>query len=115
MKSTAGDCAQEASMTNTPDSYIQTRDGAATSFVGPDAIRLFQAATLKSHIKLYAKSRIIPTRGVSFTKMLRMAADLQGLPPYKRFQNVQQAADKVCADLDAWMAAMKSALPIVEG
>ena len=54
------------------DSFIQHTAGGIL-FSGPDAIRLQQAITLRSAIKMYVRSggQIIPTRGMGITKMLK--------------------------------------------
>ncbi len=89
-------------MTN---SHISTGPG-GTMFAGPDAIKLYQAKTLATFLRLYAKSGIIPTRGVTITKMLASAHALTG-KRYKRGDAV-----KAAADLDHWSSVMLSALPV---
>jgi len=51
------------------DSFI-SHSPSGTLFSGPDAIRLQQAITLRSAIKMYVRSggQIIPTRGMGITK-----------------------------------------------
>jgi hypothetical protein len=102
-------------MTNTPDSFIKTSD-AATSFVGPDAIKLYQAKSLEKMLRLYAKTGMIPTRGVTLTKMLTLAANIIGRDkPYPKARTRQAAAERAADDLKTWSSTMLSALPIVEG
>lgn len=92
------------------ESYIQTSaTGDATSFVGPDATELFRAITLKSAIKMHAACGIIPTRGMTITKMLKLAERYSG----KTYGRGQHAAAVAVADLDIWIATMKSALPVI--
>lgn len=92
------------------ESFIQTNAaGNATGFVGPDAIELFRAVTLKGAIQLYAQCRIIPTRGMTISKMLKLASRFSG-KSYGRGQY-----DAAVADLDVWIATMKAALPVVPG
>lgn len=77
-----------------------------TMFVGPDATNLFRAMTLASSLGLYAKCGIIPTRGVTISKMLAMASQYTG-KKYKRGD-----AAKAQSDVKIWCDAMKAALPI---
>lgn len=87
------------------DSHV-TISAHATSFVGPDATNLFRALTLKQGIAMHRKFGMIPTRGATITRMLAMASEYSG-KPYKRGQHAQAEAD-----LQAWIDAMKCALPI---
>lgn len=82
----------------------------ATTFAGPDAVALFQAVQLRSAINMYVETggRLIPTRGVTITKMLAFATRLTG-QKYKRTQ-----AKQALVDLDAWIATMRIALPVRE-
>lgn len=91
------------------DSYISHSAG-GTTYSGPDAVRLQQAITLKSAIKMYVMSsgQIIPTRGMGITKMLALAGTITG-KKYKRSQATQAQAD-----LHIWIETMKSALPIFQ-
>lgn len=90
------------------DSYIGTRGGKCTSFVGSDATNYVRAELLASSLRLYDKCKIIPTRGVTATKMLKMATGYTG-KTYKRGEYVR-AAD----DVKAWANEMKAALPVIE-
>ena len=91
------------------DSFIK-HTSSGPMFVGPDAVRLQQAITLRSAIKMYVMSsgQIIPTRGMGITKMLKLAGDVTG-KTYKRSQTTEAQAD-----LHIWIETMKSALPIFE-
>lgn len=89
------------------ESYIETGSRGVTSFVGPDATHLFQAVTLRSSLRLYAKIGMFPTRGVTITRMLALATQFTG-KTYKRGQ-----AEKAAADVSVWIEAMKCAIPIV--
>jgi hypothetical protein len=90
------------------DSFIgvNAKTGNAQSFVGPDAVALYQAAVLKSAIGLLQKG-IKPTRGYTMTKALAAAGRLTG-KTYKRTQS-----DAAIADIEQWILAMKLALPVV--
>ena len=91
------------------DSYISHSAG-GTTYSGPDAIRLQQAITLRSAIKMYVMSsgQIIPTRGMGITKMLKLAGGVTG-KTYKRTQTAEAQQD-----LHIWIETMKSALPIFQ-
>lgn len=88
------------------DSHIKIGTG-GTLFAGEDATRLFQAMTLASALGLYAKCGMIPTRGVTITKMLALATTFTA-KKYKRGD-----AAKAQEDVRQWCEAMKAALPIV--
>jgi hypothetical protein len=88
------------------ESYIKHSTG-GTMLVGPDAVNLFRALTLKSSLGLYAKCGMIPTRGVTITKILALATEYTG-KKYKRGD-----AAKAEADVKAWCDAMRAALPDV--
>jgi hypothetical protein len=89
------------------DSYIEARNGQCVSFVGGDATNYVRATILSTSLRLYAQSGIIPTRGVTATKMLKMATGYTG-KTYKRGQYEQAATD-----VFKWASEMKAALPIV--
>jgi len=88
------------------DSHIDLTNG-GTSFVGHDAVNLFRAMTLKSSIRMYMKCGLIPTRGVTITKMLVMAGEYTG-KTYKRGQG-----ELAMNDLVVWIETMKCAMPVV--
>lgn len=93
------------------DSYVATRNGKVSALVGPDAVNLFRAIQLKGAIKLYRQTGMIPTRGVTITKMLEIATKDYTHKAYKG-KNKCEAAE---ADLQEWVEAMKAAMPVVEG
>lgn len=90
------------------DSYITVTNGKCSSFVGSDAVNYVRAELLASSLKLYAATKIIPTRGVTISKMLAMATGYTG-KAYKRGDAIK-AAD----DVKKWANEMKAALPVVE-
>lgn len=93
-------------ITTKPDaSEINVHPGGVT-FAGRDAVHLFRAITLKSGISLHQKCGMIPTRGMTITKMLAMAEEFTG-KKYKRGDH--QGA---IADLQVWIDTMKAAMPI---
>ena len=92
------------------DSYIEYSKGRgeATSYVGSDATQLFRVNMLKSSIKLWMKTGMMPTRGIGIRKMLKMAEQYTG-----RKYKTSEAAYAV-EDLHNWVTCMVSALPIKE-
>ena len=80
----------------------------STTFVGPDAIKLYRAVTLKHSIKMWVDHGIIPTRGVTITHMMKLATGYTGIT-YKRGP---AGAAMAIEDLDKWINAMKAAIPI---
>jgi len=92
------------------DSHIVVKNNRCTTFVGGDAVNYVRAEFLASALKLYhdSKGRIIPTRGVTAMKMLKMATEYSG-KNYKRGDYLQASAD-----VKKWADEMKAALPKVE-
>lgn len=64
------------------DYLARTNNG--TSFAGSD-MDIFRATMLAGSLRLFAKTGMIPTRGVTGAKMLKMANELTG-HVYKRGQ-----------------------------
>lgn len=87
--------------------YSKSR-GEATSYVGRDATQLYRVNMIKISIKLWMKTGMMPTRGVTITKLLKMAEQYTGRK-YKK----SEAAYAV-EDLHNWVTTMVSALPIEE-
>ena len=90
------------------DSELHTRDGQVVAYVGPDATELFRAKAIKAAISLHGKTGMIPTRGVTITKLFAMAQGYTG-KKYKRGEH-----DRAVNDLAVWINTMASALPIIE-
>lgn len=88
-----------------PDSSIDVRTNGGASYVGPDAVNLFRCATLRASIQLHMRCGLIPTRGVTITRLFAMATEYTG-KRYKRGAHAQ-----CVADLDVWIATMKTAIP----
>lgn len=89
------------------DNSAITLSNGATTYTG-DAIPLFQAVTLKGALKLYAKCGMIPTRGMTITKMLKLASSITG-KPYKRGD-----AMKAHDDMSTWIDAARTAMPVID-
>jgi hypothetical protein len=88
------------------DSNITVSRG-SIGFNGEDAVKLYQATLLVSSLKMWAKHKMIPTRGVTITKMLKLATTFTGIP-YRRCD-----ADRAAADVQIWADNMKLALPVI--
>lgn len=82
------------------------RHNGGTTLAGPDAVNLFRAITLVSALRLYARTRMLMTRGATPTRLLAWAKEYTG-KTYKRGDYVQ-AAD----DVQKWVNTMKAALPV---
>lgn len=88
------------------NSYIEyDQKGRGVAFVGKDAVNLYRAAMLASALKMYARSGIRMTRGLSPTRMLQEAKGYTG-KGYKRGEYLEAAAD-----VGVWVETMKTALP----
>jgi len=95
-------------MTTTLESYITINQfGNTSGYVGPDATELFRVMCLTNALGIYHKTGLIPTRGVTISKMLAMAGQIT----QKRYKR----GDVVMAieDLRLWCVNMRSALPEV--
>lgn len=91
------------------DSYVEVFAGGGVAMVGTDAISLYRAQLLLSHIKLYLKTGIIPTRGVTGPKMLVLAMSIT-----KNEYKGNGKYDRALVDLRNWVETMKAAMPIME-
>lgn len=89
------------------DSEVRLNDG-STAYVGQDATLLFAAVTLRSAIKLHKKTGMIPTRGMTITKMLAQAGKIAN-KTYRRGEH-----DRAINDLTIWINTMKAAIPVVD-
>jgi hypothetical protein len=69
---------------------------------------LYQATALRVSLELYKKTGMIPTRGVTITKMMQLATTFSK-KPYKRGQ-----IDVAIQDVKEWCEAMKAAMPIID-
>ena len=92
----------------TKNSEVVLHASGGTTFAGPDAMKLFKAITLRSAIRMHQRSGMIPTRGVTITKMFALAGEFTA-KRYKRGEHEQ-----ALADLDVWIATMKAAMPITD-
>lgn len=80
--------------------------GQVTGYFGPDAVHFARVRMLRSSIKLWKQTGLIPTRGVGIKRMLAMASEYTGKPYHTR--NIEAAL----TDLDTWLATMAAALPV---
>lgn len=86
------------------DSYISTNAG-GTSFVGPDAVRLFRAMQVRGALKMW-KAGLKVRRGIRLKDLLGVVSEHTG-KTYKKSD-----LDTAIADLVQWIEAMKAALPV---
>ena len=86
-------------------SHIDHRTGGGSSYVGPDAVNLYRAVTVASGLRMYARSKMLLTRGATITVLLRIAGEYTG-KKYKRGQ-----AELASEDMRVWIETMKAALP----
>jgi hypothetical protein len=89
------------------DSYVEVGSG-GTTFVGPDATRLFAAISVRSALNLYLQAQIKANRAYTPKNMVAFVTGITG-KTYNRGRSGQIAA---LHDLGLWIAAMKSALPV---
>ena len=68
------------------------------TFTGTAGVNTYRVATLAKMIKLHRDTGMIPTRGVTITKMFKIAQEYTG-KAYKR-----GAHDQAIADLQEWLA-----------
>ncbi|TXH15266.1 MAG: hypothetical protein E6R03_07505 [Hyphomicrobiaceae bacterium] len=66
----------------------------------PDQMRRFHMAQVRAAIKLYAKTKLVPTRGVTITKLLEMAGTYTG----DKYFCSQQGYEAAIKDLDNLLA-----------
>ncbi len=96
-------------MTATVESYITVNQfGNTSGYVGPDATNLFRVMCLTNALGIYHKTGMIPTRGMTASKMLAFAGQVTQ-KRYKRGEIVS-----AIEDLRMWCVNMKSALPEVQ-
>lgn len=91
----------------TQDSEIVHHNG-GTTFAGPDAVSLVRAVYLKQALVMYARSKLLMTRGATPGFMLVEATKYTG-HKYKR-----GAYTEAAKDLADWIATMKAALPVTD-
>lgn len=81
-----------------------SRDG--RTFTGPQAVGVFQAATLWASLGLYEKTGIKPTRGVGLKRMMELASAITG----KTFKASQAQIPAAREALHLLIEASKAAL-----
>ena len=86
------------------NSHITVGPG-GTMYAGHDAVKLFQAASVRGMLKLL-QAGITPTRGATKKKVLAVASTFTGV----QYKHTEIA--KAVSDLTVWVETMKSALPI---
>ena len=90
------------------NSEVVLHEHGGASYVGPDAVNLMRAITLQAALRLYARTGMIPTRGVTAMVMLKLAKEYTN-KTYKRGQHAQAAED-----MQVWIDTMRAALPFTD-
>ena len=88
------------------DSHIKVGNG-GVAFVGPDAVDLYRVRAVKGAIMMHQKFGMVPTRGVTITKLFQIAKGYTG-KTYKRGAHAE-----AIADLDRHIAAFEASMPVV--
>lgn len=78
------------------------------TLAGPDAVNLYRALTVVQGLRMYARSRMLLTRGATPAVLLGIAREYTG-QTYKRGEYLK-AAD----DVQTWADTMKAALPVTD-
>jgi hypothetical protein len=80
-----------------------------TTFAGPDAVNLVRAVHVKTALSMYAKHKMLMTRGANPTSLLLLAKEYTG-KTYKGKDKYNEAAEGV----RIWIETMKAALPVTD-
>ena len=91
------------------DSSITIHKDGGSTHAGLDAVRRVRAIATRSAIAGHRKFGLIPTRGLTITKLLAIATEFTG-KPYKGKGKHERAE----ADLTVWIDTMTAALPITD-
>jgi hypothetical protein len=89
------------------DSHVTVSASGTTSYVGPDATRLFQALAVRQGLKA-CKIGLRVSRAATPTRLFALTKSFTG-KAYKRGDY-----DGAIADLTVWIDAMNAAMPVVE-
>ena len=92
----------------TQDSEIVHHKSGGITLAGPDAVNLYRAITLRQGLVMYAKHKMLLTRGATPTFLLATATEYTG-HKYKRGAYLEAAKG-----MDDWIATMKAALPVTD-
>lgn len=92
----------------TQDSEVVLHKGGGTTFAGKDAVNLYRASWLRQGLIMYARSKMLMTRGATPSFMLAEASKYTG-HKYKRGAYLEAAKD-----MEDWIATMEAALPVTD-
>jgi len=84
------------------------KEGRVVAYDGKDGVELFRIRTLASSLRLFAATGIIPTRGITYSKMLRMAEKYTG----KNYRVRREECGRAAGDLDVLASTLVAALPV---
>lgn len=90
------------------DNYVSITPE-ATAYIGYEAVDLFRSRVLASSLRLYSETGMIPTRGVTITRMLALATHYTG----KRYGRGKPQAAIAADDVTLWANAFALSLPHV--
>lgn len=80
---------------------ITGNEAGATGFDGAPAVDVFRATVLASSLRLYGRTKMLSTRGLTVTKMLAFATEYTG----KIYRRTQAGALIAADDVNAWARA----------
>lgn len=92
-------------MKNTESSITFNKEGVAVGFIGPDAVNCYAAGILAMSLRLYADTKMLPTKGVTAKNLLESATRITK-KTYKRGDYL-----KASNDVSLWLTEMRDALP----
>jgi len=96
---------------STPDnSEIVLHKGGGSTIAGKDGVFFYRAIQLRTFMKLYRKTGLIPTRGVGAKQMLAIATEYTA----KTYKNSPAQMDQAIEDLNTWIETMRAALPVTD-
>ena len=89
------------------DEIVHHKGGGVT-FAGENAVRVVAATALASSLALYAQTGILPTRGVTLTRMLAAARNYL---PDTKFPRTRFGAQMAAEALADWSLKMRATIP----
>jgi hypothetical protein len=89
------------------NSYVEVKSGSYTAYIGPDEVKFLRVKALRLSLIGYHKFKMLPTRGVTVTVMLRLAGEVTG-KPYTRAKILDAVFD-----LEQWLVKAQNGLNVV--
>jgi hypothetical protein len=75
-----------------------------------DAVTLYRWKSIQQFIGLYMKTGMIPTRGVTISKMIKMAGEITG----KKYKNNRPGWQQAYDDLQVSCDTLRAAMPVID-